>query len=158
MRRTAGGSYRLVLLRHGQSEWNARNPYTGWVNVPLTEAGEREAVPAGGNTLRALVKHLDAMPEERVAELDIPTGVPLAYELRPDMRPVVTGGRYLGPAPVAARKQPGGGEAQTAAAAGRMARVSGPPGRAGRRGGSPCVRCCPARGRPGRCALASPSR
>ena len=59
MRRTAGGSYRLVLLRHGQSEWNARNPYTGWVNVPLTEAGEREAGTDG----------------------------------RPDMRPVVTGGR-----------------------------------------------------------------
>jgi bisphosphoglycerate-dependent phosphoglycerate mutase len=47
MRQTAGGSYRLVLLRHGQSEWNARNLFTGWVNVPLTEAGEREAVQAG---------------------------------------------------------------------------------------------------------------
>jgi 2,3-bisphosphoglycerate-dependent phosphoglycerate mutase len=241
MRQTAGGSYRLVLLRHGQSEWNARNLFTGWANVPLTEAGEQEAVKAGrllaahrllpglvhtsvqrrairtadlalaecdrdwipvrrswrlnsnhygalqgrnkaevlaesgerqymawrrsydtapppiadgsphsqfaderyaiippearpraeslknvtarllpywydaivpdlrtgacvlvvsqGNTLRALVKLLDAMPEERVAELDIPTGVPLSYELRPDMRPVATGGRYLGPGP-----------------------------------------------------------
>ena len=47
MRQTAGGNYRLVLLRHGQSEWNARNLFTGWVNVPLTEAGEREAVQAG---------------------------------------------------------------------------------------------------------------
>jgi 2,3-bisphosphoglycerate-dependent phosphoglycerate mutase len=37
---------RLVLLRHGQSEWNARNLFTGWMNVPLTEAGEREAVQA----------------------------------------------------------------------------------------------------------------
>jgi 2,3-bisphosphoglycerate-dependent phosphoglycerate mutase len=241
MRQMAGDSYRLVLLRHGQSEWNARNLFTGWVNVPLTETGEREAVQAGrllaahrllpglvhtsvqrrairtadfalaecdrdwipvrrswrlnsnhygalqgrnkaevlaesgerqymawrrsydtapprladgsrysqfadpryavippearpraeslkdvtarllpywydaivpdlragacvlvvshGNTLRALVKHLDAMPEERVAELDIPTGVPLACVLRPDMRPVVTGGRYLGSGP-----------------------------------------------------------
>jgi 2,3-bisphosphoglycerate-dependent phosphoglycerate mutase len=54
-------------------------------------------VVSHGNTLRALVKHLDAMPEEWVAELDIPNGVPLAYELRPDMRPAVTGGRYLGP-------------------------------------------------------------
>ncbi|HXZ73621.1 MAG TPA: 2,3-bisphosphoglycerate-dependent phosphoglycerate mutase [Streptosporangiaceae bacterium] len=241
MRQTAGGSYRLVLLRHGQSEWNARNLFTGWVDVPLTEAGEREAVHAGGllaahrllpglvhtsmqrrairtadlalaecdrdwipvrrswrlnsnhygalqgrnkdevlaesgegqymawrrsydtapppladgsrysqfadpryagippearpraeslkdvtarllpywydtiipdlrtgacvlvvshgNTLRALVKHLDAISEELVAELDIPTGVPVAYALRADMRPVINGGRYLGPGP-----------------------------------------------------------
>ncbi len=38
---------RLVLLRHGQSEWNARNLFTGWVNVALTAAGEREASQAG---------------------------------------------------------------------------------------------------------------
>jgi 2,3-bisphosphoglycerate-dependent phosphoglycerate mutase len=42
-----GGAYRLVLLRHGQSEWNARNWFTGWVNPPLTSAGQREAVRAG---------------------------------------------------------------------------------------------------------------
>src|SRR6266516_2735774 len=47
MTRAGGGSYRLVMLRHGQSEWNARNLFTGWMNVPLTEAGEREAVQAG---------------------------------------------------------------------------------------------------------------
>jgi len=38
---------RLVLLRHGESEWNARNLFTGWVNAPLTTAGERAAVRAG---------------------------------------------------------------------------------------------------------------
>jgi 2,3-bisphosphoglycerate-dependent phosphoglycerate mutase len=38
---------RLVLLRHGQSEWNAENRFTGWANPDLTEAGEREAVRAG---------------------------------------------------------------------------------------------------------------
>ena len=38
---------RLVLLRHGQSEWNANNRFTGWANPDLTEAGEREAVRAG---------------------------------------------------------------------------------------------------------------
>ena len=239
MRQAVGSSYHLVLLRHGQSEWNAQNLFTGWVNAPLTAAGEREAAQAGrllaahrllpglvhtsvlrrsirtadlalagcdrdwipvrrswrlnsnhygalqgrnkaevraesgerqymawrrsydtapppiadgsphsqfaddryavippearpraeslkdvtgrllpywydaivpdlltgacvlvvshGNTLRALVKHLDGISEERVAELNIPNGVPLAYELRPDMRPVVTGGRYLFP-------------------------------------------------------------
>jgi hypothetical protein len=47
MRRPEDGSYRLVLLRHRQSGWNARNLFTGWVNVPLTEAGEQEAVQAG---------------------------------------------------------------------------------------------------------------
>jgi len=238
---TEGRGYRLVLLRHGQSEWNAKDLFTGWVNPPLTEAGEREAVQAGqllaahrllpglvhtsvqrrairtaelalaecdrdwipvrrswrlnsnhygalqgrnkadvraeagerqymswrrsydtapppladrspysqfaderyvsippearpraeslkdvtarllpywydaivpdlltgacvlvvshGNALRALVKHLDGLSGEQVAELNIPTGVPMAYELRPDMRPVASGGRYLEPRP-----------------------------------------------------------
>ena len=41
------GRYRLVLLRHGQSEWNAANLFTGWVNVELTPEGEREAAGAG---------------------------------------------------------------------------------------------------------------
>jgi 2,3-bisphosphoglycerate-dependent phosphoglycerate mutase len=38
---------RLVLLRHGQSEWNAKNLFTGWANPDLTETGERDAVRAG---------------------------------------------------------------------------------------------------------------
>jgi 2,3-bisphosphoglycerate-dependent phosphoglycerate mutase len=241
MTRPGGGGCRLVLLRHGQSEWNAKNLFTGWVNASLTEAGEREAIQAGqllaahrllpglahtsvqrrairtadlalaecdrdwipvrrswrlnsnhygalqgrdkaevraeagerqfmawrrsydtapppvadrspysqfadqryagippearpraeslrdvtarllpywydaivpdlltgacvlvashGNTLRALVKHLDGLSGEHVAELNIPTGIPLAYELGPDMRPVASGGRYLDPRP-----------------------------------------------------------
>ena len=37
----------LVLLRHGESEWNARNLFTGWVNAPLTGAGEQAATRAG---------------------------------------------------------------------------------------------------------------
>jgi 2,3-bisphosphoglycerate-dependent phosphoglycerate mutase len=41
------GAARLVLLRHGQSEWNAKNLFTGWANPDLTEAGERDAVRAG---------------------------------------------------------------------------------------------------------------
>jgi 2,3-bisphosphoglycerate-dependent phosphoglycerate mutase len=40
-------AYRLVLLRHGASEWNEQNQFTGWVNVPLSAAGEQEAVRAG---------------------------------------------------------------------------------------------------------------
>jgi len=74
-------------------------PYFYDAIVPDLLTGGCVLVVSHGNTLRALVKHLEAMPEARVAELDIPTGVPLAYELRPDMRPVATGGRYLGPGP-----------------------------------------------------------
>lgn len=230
---------RLVLLRHGESKWNALNLFTGWVNVALTEAGEAEAASAGrllarqgvfpgivhtsvqrrairtaelalaqcdrdwipvwrswrlnsnhygalqgrnkdevlaevgarqfwawrrsynepppaiapgsehsqfadpryevippdarprteslqdvtarllpywydaivrdlrttacvlvvshGNTLRALVKHLDGISDEQIAELNVPTGVPLLYELGPDMKPLVQGARYLHP-------------------------------------------------------------
>ena len=51
-------------------------------------------VSAHGNSLRALVKHLDGLTEEEVVELNIPTGVPRVYELGPDMRP--QGWRYLG--------------------------------------------------------------
>ena len=40
-------TYTLVLLRHGESEWNAKNLFTGWVDVPLTEKGEAEAVHGG---------------------------------------------------------------------------------------------------------------
>jgi len=45
--RAGAGSCCLVLLRHGQSEWNARNVFTGWANPDLTAAGEQEAVRAG---------------------------------------------------------------------------------------------------------------
>ena len=239
-RQAAGsGTYRLVLLRHGESEWNASNRFAGWVNVALTASGERQAARAGqllgghgllpgfahtsvqrrtirtadlalaecdrdwipvrrswrlnsnhygalqgrnkaqvrqesgerqfmawrrtydapppplaasaqhsqfadpryaalpsearpcgeslrdvtarllpywydavvpdlctgacvlvvshGNTLRALIKHLDHISDEQIAELNVPTGIPLAYELGPDMHPVIGGGRYLGP-------------------------------------------------------------
>ncbi len=233
--------YRLVLLRHGQSEWNEKNQFTGWVNVPLSAAGEQEAARAGrllaqavllpetvhtslqrrtiqtadlalarcdrdwipvrrtwrlnsnhygalqgrnkdevlaeygerqfmtwrrsfdnapppmpaqgeysqfhdarytaipaearpvteslkdvtarllpywydaivpdlraaaaqqacvlvvshGNTLRALIKHLDGLSDEQVAELNVPTGTPLVYELGQEMIPAEPGGRYL---------------------------------------------------------------
>ena len=238
-RPAAGGTCRLVVLRHGESEWNARNLFTGWVNAALTTGGEREAACAGqmlaeqgllpsfahtsvqqrtirtaslalaecdrdwipvrrswrlnsnhygalqgrnkadvlaesgeqqfmlwrrsyaaapppldtgstysqfadpryaalppearptaeslkdvterllpywydaivpelrtgacvlvvshGNTLRALIKHLDRISDEQIARLNIPTGIPLAYELGADMQPVLTGGRYLDP-------------------------------------------------------------
>jgi 2,3-bisphosphoglycerate-dependent phosphoglycerate mutase len=233
------GCCRLVLLRHGQSEWNARNLFTGWANPGLTAAGEREAARAGrllgaqglapglahtslqrrairsaelalgacgrdwipvrrswrlngrhygalqgqdkarvlstygeeqvllwrrsyavppppmdadaehsqsadpryaglpaelrpraeslrdvtarllpywydsivpdlrtgacvlvvshGNTLRALIKHLDEIDDEQITALNIPNGIPLVYQLGPDMRPLISGGRHFGP-------------------------------------------------------------
>jgi broad specificity phosphatase PhoE len=48
-----GGHYaRLVVLRHGHSEWNARNLFTGWANPELTEAGERESLRYPGTFSR----------------------------------------------------------------------------------------------------------
>lgn len=38
---------RIVLIRHGQSQWNKENRFTGWANIPLTEQGEAEAHIAG---------------------------------------------------------------------------------------------------------------
>ena len=209
----------LILLRHGESEWNAQNLFTGWVDVPLTDKGRDEAIAGGeqlveagllpdvvhtsllrraittahlsldaadrhwipkkqtleeygedqfmtwrrsfdvppppiddddqwsqagdaryaglgpemprteclkdviermlpcwdssivpdlvggqtvliaahGNSLRAIVKHLDGISDEDIAGLNIPTGMPLVYELDDDLRPVEKGGRYLDP-------------------------------------------------------------
>jgi 2,3-bisphosphoglycerate-dependent phosphoglycerate mutase len=55
-------------------------------------------VTAHGNSLRALVKHLDGLGEDEVVGLNIPTGIPLVYELDADLRPTVKGGQYLDPA------------------------------------------------------------
>lgn len=231
-------AYNLLLLRHGESEWNAKNLFTGWVNVPLSAAGRQQAVSAGrsladsgllpgfvhtslqrraiqtadlalaecdrdwipvrrswrlnsnhygalqgrnkdqvlaqygraqfmawrrgydhapppippddeysqfsdpryevipagarplteslkdvvtrllpywydaiipdlrnstavlvvshGNTLRALIRHLDRLTDEQVADLNVPTGSPLLYQLGEQMIPVVPGGSYIG--------------------------------------------------------------
>jgi 2,3-bisphosphoglycerate-dependent phosphoglycerate mutase len=234
----ADAPYKLILLRHGESEWNAKNLFTGWVDVNLTEKGEKEAVRGGelltaaglvpdvlhtslqkrairtaqlalesadrhwipvhrswrlnerhygalqgkdkaqtlaefgeeqfmlwrrsfdtppppleddsefsqasdvryadlgdelprteclkdviarllpywngpiaddlragrtvllaahGNSLRGIVKHLDDISDDDIAALNIPTGMPLVYELDDDLRPTVVGGTYLDP-------------------------------------------------------------
>ena len=54
-------------------------------------------IVAHGNSLRALVKHLDGISDAAIAELNIPTGIPLVYELDDAFRPEVPGGRYLDP-------------------------------------------------------------
>ena len=60
------------------------------------------SVVAHGNSLRALVKHLDGTSDEAVVALNIPTGVPLLYELDDAMRPLTSGGEYLDPEAAAA--------------------------------------------------------
>ena len=65
------------------------------------QAGRVVLVAAHGNSLRALVKHLDGLSDEAVVGLNIPTGIPLVYELDDSMKPVTTGGRYLDPAAAA---------------------------------------------------------
>jgi len=69
-------------------------PYWYDAIVPDLLAGKRPLVVAHGNSLRALVKHLDGLSEEEVVDLNIPTGIPLVYELDDDLRPVSK--RYLG--------------------------------------------------------------
>ena len=69
-------------------------PYWYDAIVPDLRAGKRVVVAAHGNSLRALVKHLDGISDEAIPELNIPTGIPLVYELDDDMKPVRS--RYLG--------------------------------------------------------------
>jgi len=59
-------------------------------------------VVAHGNSLRALVKHLDGISDTEIAGLNIPTGIPLVYELDADFRPKQAGGQYLDPEAAAA--------------------------------------------------------
>lgn len=70
-------------------------PY--WVDVLAEDlrAGRVPLVVAHGNSLRALVMHLDRLSERQVSELNIPTGIPLCYELDTGLRPRTPGGRYL---------------------------------------------------------------
>jgi 2,3-bisphosphoglycerate-dependent phosphoglycerate mutase len=63
-------------------------PYWRDVIVPDITASKRVLIAAHGNSLRALKKHLDSMSEAEVVELNIPTGIPLVYELGGDLRPL----------------------------------------------------------------------
>ena len=72
-------------------------PYWESDIVPDLRAGLTVLVAAHGNSLRALVKHLDGISDEDIAGLNIPTGMPLVYELDDDMCPPSPGGRYLDP-------------------------------------------------------------
>jgi 2,3-bisphosphoglycerate-dependent phosphoglycerate mutase len=65
--------------------------------VPELRRGQTVLVAAHGNSLRALVKHLDDVPDTEIPGLNIPTGIPLRYDLDADLRPVHRGGAYLDP-------------------------------------------------------------
>ena len=77
-------------------------PYWYDVIIPDLAAGQTVLVVAHGNSIRALVKHLDGIGDAEIAGLNIPTGMPLIYELDADFRPLVPGGRYLDPEAAAA--------------------------------------------------------
>ena len=72
-------------------------PYWYDAIVPDLRAGRTTLVAAHGNSLRALVKHLDGMGDQEVVGLNIPTGVPLRYDLDDDLKPLEPGGEYLDP-------------------------------------------------------------
>jgi 2,3-bisphosphoglycerate-dependent phosphoglycerate mutase len=71
-------------------------PY--WTDVMAADllAGQTLLVSAHGNSLRALIKHLDGVPDDEITELEIPTGVPIVYDLDEELRPRTPGGRALG--------------------------------------------------------------
>jgi 2,3-bisphosphoglycerate-dependent phosphoglycerate mutase len=77
-------------------------PYWYDAIVPDLRAGKTVLVTAHGNSLRALVKHLDDIGEDEIVGLNIPTGIPLVYEFDDDVKPVEVGGRYLDPEAAAA--------------------------------------------------------
>ncbi|MCS6909067.1 MAG: 2,3-diphosphoglycerate-dependent phosphoglycerate mutase [Anaerolineales bacterium] len=69
-------------------------PY--WLNViaPVVKSGKRVVIAAHGNSLRALVKYLDNISSQDIVELNIPTGIPLVYELDAELKPLKS--YYLG--------------------------------------------------------------
>jgi 2,3-bisphosphoglycerate-dependent phosphoglycerate mutase len=69
-------------------------PYWGNTIAPQIKAGKRVLITAHGNSLRALVKYLDNVSDEKIVDLNIPTGAPLLYELDDDLKPISH--RYLG--------------------------------------------------------------
>jgi 2,3-bisphosphoglycerate-dependent phosphoglycerate mutase len=76
-------------------------PYWEKMIVPAIESGQRVLIAAHGNSLRALVKYLDDVPEEKIVGLNIPTGVPLVYELDEHLEPIKH--YYLGDSDAIAR-------------------------------------------------------
>jgi len=66
-------------------------PYWHETIAPAVQSGKRVLIVAHGNSLRALVKYLDRISDADIVELNIPTGIPLLYELRADLTPIRSG-------------------------------------------------------------------
>ena len=77
-------------------------PYFEQTIATDLKAGKTVLIAAHGNSLRALVKYLDGMSDEEITGLNIPTGIPLRYELDENLKPTVPGGEYLDPEAAAA--------------------------------------------------------
>jgi 2,3-bisphosphoglycerate-dependent phosphoglycerate mutase len=77
-------------------------PYFTETIAPDLRAGKTVLIAAHGNSLRALVKHLDGISDEDIVGLNIPTGIPLRYDLDENIEPLVPGGAYLDPEAAAA--------------------------------------------------------
>lgn len=79
-------------------------PYWHGRIAPVVQSGKRVVIASHGNSLRALVKYLDKIADDRIVDLNIPTGVPLIYHLNDDLTPIRN--FYLGdPAAIAAATQ-----------------------------------------------------
>ncbi|GIG27733.1 phosphoglyceromutase [Cellulomonas marina] len=77
-------------------------PYWEEEIVPDLRADKVVLVAAHGNSIRALIKHLDGIDDATIAGLNVPTGIPLLYTLDDDLKPVTAGGQYLDPEAAAA--------------------------------------------------------
>jgi 2,3-bisphosphoglycerate-dependent phosphoglycerate mutase len=76
-------------------------PYWHESLAPAVRSGQRVLVAAHGNTMRALVKYLDGISDDKIVGVNIPTGIPLLYELDAELKPIRS--RYLGDADAVAR-------------------------------------------------------
>jgi 2,3-bisphosphoglycerate-dependent phosphoglycerate mutase len=63
-------------------------PFLHMTIIPSIKSGKKVLIAAHGNSLRALVKYLDNVPDDEIINLDIPTGIPLVYELDEDLKPI----------------------------------------------------------------------
>ena len=73
-------------------------PYWESAIVPDLKDGKTVLVAAHGNSLRAIIKYLDGVGDQEIVGVNVPTGIPLLYELDENFKPITPGGRYLDPA------------------------------------------------------------
>ena len=92
----------LPLTESLELTYNRFMPYWNETLAPVIKSGKKVIIVAHGNSLRALVKHLDNISNEEIVSLNIPTGIPLIYELDADLKPIKK--YYLGDEEAARKK------------------------------------------------------